>query len=319
MRTVLLAIISLAATPAAGDFSLAFPLDCTLGKSCFIQNFVDQDPSSAARDFSCGSLTYDAHSGTDFALPDLAAQARGVNILAAADGTVLGARDGMADILQTAPDAPDIYDRDCGNGLVIAHEDGFETQYCHMTEGSLAVKTGQFVQVGDVLGAVGLSGNTDFPHLHITLRKDGRVVDPFDTNGTATCPDLDQPTLWQTPLPTPAGGIINIGVAEAIPSLDAVIEGTANTGAIANGAAIVGWVQLFGTRDGDILSIDIISPDGPFFSQSETFKRPQARSIRAGGRKTPPQGWPKGDYFFNFILTRGETIIDTASQTYALD
>ena len=49
MRTPLLTIISLAATPAA-RFFLTFRLECTLGKSCFTQNFADQDPSPAARD-----------------------------------------------------------------------------------------------------------------------------------------------------------------------------------------------------------------------------------------------------------------------------
>ena len=83
MRAALTLITSLAATSAAGDFSLAFPLDCTLGDTCFIQQFVDQDPSPAARDFTCGSLTYDGHKGTDIALVDLADQAKGVNVLAA--------------------------------------------------------------------------------------------------------------------------------------------------------------------------------------------------------------------------------------------
>lgn len=53
---------------------------------------MDHDPSDAAHDFACGSLTYDTHKGTDFALPTLAAQAAGVNVLAAAAGTVVGVR-----------------------------------------------------------------------------------------------------------------------------------------------------------------------------------------------------------------------------------
>lgn len=319
MRVALILIASLAATSAAGDFSLTFPLDCELGDTCFIQQFVDQDPSTAAHDFTCGSLTYDGHKGTDFALLDLMDQASGIDVLAAASGKVLGVRDEMPDILQTTPDAPDIADRECGNGLVIQHEDGYETQYCHMALGSLTVQTGQTVQAGDVLGKVGLSGQTQFPHLELSVRKDGQTIDPFDTNGAQTCPDTDHPTLWDTPLPTPAGGIVNIGISEAIPTFDDIKAGTASTGATANGAAFVGWVHLFGVQAGDTLRILITGPDGVFYDNTETLDRTQARAFRAAGRKTPPQGWPKGNYVLAFTLTRNDIVIDTATRTHTLN
>lgn len=63
-------LISSCAVPVmAQDFSLGQPIDCALGDSCYIQNYVDHDPSPAASDFSCGVLTYDGYKGTDFALP----------------------------------------------------------------------------------------------------------------------------------------------------------------------------------------------------------------------------------------------------------
>lgn len=319
MRAALTLITSLAATSAAGDFSLAFPLDCTLGDTCFIQQFVDQDPSPAARDFTCGSLTYDGHKGTDIALVDLADQAKGVNVLAAASGKVVGTRDEMPDILQITPDAPDVSDRECGNGVVLQHEDGFETQYCHMARGSIGVQEGKMVQAGDVLGLVGLSGQTQFPHLHITVRKDGQTRDPFDTNGTLACPDIDQPTLWETPLPAPAGGIVTTGTAEGVPTFDAIKAGTADIDVTANGAALVGWVHLFGTQAGDSLTTKIIGPSGEVFTHTETLDRTQARAFRAGGRKTPRGGWPIGLYQLEFVLKRGDKIIDTAAQAFEIN
>lgn len=303
MRTALTLISSLAATSAAGEFSLTFPVDCTLGDTCFIQQFVDHDPSPEVHDFACGSLTYDGHKGTDFALRDLVDQANGVNVLAAATGKVVGVRNDMPDILQITPDAPDVSDRECGNGLVIQHEDGFETQYCHMAKGSVIVQSGQ----------------TQFPHLHVSVRKDGETLDPFDTDGKQACPDTDHPTIWSAPMPTPAGGIVDIGVSEMIPEFDAIKAGTADTGATANGAAVVGWVHLFGTRAGDTLITKITGPDGIFYENSEVLDRTQARAMRAGGRRTPPQGWPKGDYVFDFTLQRGDTIIDTQSETRAIN
>ena len=157
MRGALLALFLLA--PAtAGAFDLALPLDCTLNQSCFVQHLPDHDPSPGTRDFTCGTLTYDGHDGTDFALPSLAAMAEGVKVLAAAPGIVRGVRDGVPDIAVSDPAAPPLQGRDCGNGVAITHEGGWETQYCHMKQGSVRVKVGDRVETGMPLGEVGLSG-----------------------------------------------------------------------------------------------------------------------------------------------------------------
>jgi len=169
-------ISSLAATQAAGDFALQMPVDCTLGDTCYIQQFLDHDPSRGTQDFMCGDLTYDGHKGTDFALASRADQAAGVNVLAAADGTVMGVRNDMKDVLQTGPDAPDVSDRECGNGIVIRHDGGYETQYCHLAQGSVTVMAGQQISAGDIIGQIGLSGQTQFPHLHLSLRKNGSLM-----------------------------------------------------------------------------------------------------------------------------------------------
>ena len=102
-----------------------------------------------------------------------------MNVLAVAEGQVLRTRDGMADTVFSAAGAPSVADRECGNGLVIAHEDGWETQYCHLAQGSVRVKQGDRVSAGQPLGKVGLSGKTEFPHLHLTVRHRGTAVDPF--------------------------------------------------------------------------------------------------------------------------------------------
>ena len=87
---------ALAAPLAVTDqpIELKLPIECEIGRSCFIQNYVDHDASPNARDYQCGTLTYDSHDGTDFRLPTLVAQRAGVNVLAVADGKVLRMRDG---------------------------------------------------------------------------------------------------------------------------------------------------------------------------------------------------------------------------------
>ncbi len=315
-----LVIISLTATPAAGDISLAFPLDCTLGDTCYIQQYMDHDSSSGSYDFACGSLTYDTHSGTDIALPSLADQAAGVNVLAAAEGTVVGVRNNMLDIMQIGPDAPDISNRECGNGLVIRHVDGFETQYCHMAKGSISVSAGQVVATGTVLGRVGLSGQTQFPHLHLSVRQNGQDIDPFNADGVQTCPDPTRPSLWNTDeVATPAGGIVTIGMTDAVPKFDDIKAGLADTGVTADGPAMVGWGYLFGVRVGDAVTTRITRPDGSIFDRSEVLERTQARIMRAFGKRTPPGGWAQGTYRLDVIHQRDDAILDQATAAYVVD
>ena len=50
---------------------------------------------------------------------------------------------------------------------------------------------GDYVSFATRLGQVGLSGRTQFPHVHLTVRKDGNPIDPFDPDGKITCDAAD--------------------------------------------------------------------------------------------------------------------------------
>ena len=158
---------------------LSLPIQCEPGKSCFIQSYVDIDMGNEWRDFACGSATYDGHKGTDFRVLSSAAAANHVPVLASADGIVKGVRDGMEDVLIDELTKGMVADRECGNGMVLDHGNGWETQYCHMLNGSVKVKQGDNVKRGQHLGDVGNSGLAQFPHVHLEVRKDGKPVDPF--------------------------------------------------------------------------------------------------------------------------------------------
>ncbi|MFD2724981.1 M23 family metallopeptidase [Hyunsoonleella rubra] len=95
------------------------------------------------------------HKGTDFAAPI------GTPIMATANGTVTESR------------------RRGGNGnyVKIRHNATYETQYLHMSRRK--AKVGQFVKQGDVIGWVGMTGNTGGPHVCYRFWKNGRQVDPF--------------------------------------------------------------------------------------------------------------------------------------------
>ena len=63
------------------------------------------------------------------------------------------------------------YDRQnpTGNVVVIEHAPGIYGWYAHVMEGSVAVEPGDEIAAGAVIGRVGNSGITDFPHLHVHL------------------------------------------------------------------------------------------------------------------------------------------------------
>ncbi|MDQ3558421.1 MAG: M23 family metallopeptidase, partial [Pseudomonadota bacterium] len=180
-----LAVLSggVAAQAQESAFQLVLPIACDIGRTCLVQHLVDRDPGPGARDYMCGTLTNDGHDGVDFRLPSLAAMRAGVDVLAAADGTVAAIRDGTPDrsVRETGLEA--VAGTECGNGVRITHGNGWETQYCHMAQGSIQVSPGDPVLAGATIGRVGLSGQTEFPHLHLTVRRDGEVIDPFAAEG----------------------------------------------------------------------------------------------------------------------------------------
>src|SRR4051794_11835612 len=108
---------------------LSFPVACEIGVTCFVQNYLDHDSGPGAKDYRCGGLTYDGHDGTDIRLPNLAAMRKGVAVVAAADGVVRARRDGMDDVSIRVSGAGAVKGREAGNGVIIDHGNGWQTQY----------------------------------------------------------------------------------------------------------------------------------------------------------------------------------------------
>ncbi len=192
-------VLSLCAAPAGAEAPLlSLPIDCILGETCFIEDFVDADPGAGQTDYTCGLKSRDGHSGTDIALLDFGAMETGVAVLAAAPGTVDATRDGMADTPYTPEIATEMQGRECGNAVRIDHGNGTQTLYCHLRRGSITVRSGDVVEKGDPLALVGLSGQTNYPHVHLTVLQGGQIVDPFAPAAQGDCGETAG-TLWQDP------------------------------------------------------------------------------------------------------------------------
>ncbi len=299
----------LAATGALAQSNpphFALPAACALGQSCFVQNYVDRDPGPTAKDYVCGPMTYDGHKGTDIALPDLAAMARGVAVLAAAPGRVRNVRDGVPDTSIRSANAPDIRDRECGNGVAVSHADGWETLYCHMKQGSIAVRPGQEVKTGDRLGLIGLSGQTEFPHVHFQVSHRGAIVDPFDGEPQGNACGLRASSLWEKPIPYVAGGVVTGGFSPERPDRAKAVQGTYAATTQSRQDFLGFWIEAFGVKEGDVNRLVVIGPSGQTMLQASAPPSPrtQARQFHAIGRAAPPGGWPPGVYRGEYRLLR---------------
>ncbi|MEL7034949.1 MAG: M23 family metallopeptidase [Cyanobacteria bacterium J06592_8] len=285
------------------------PILCSLGEDCFILLYPDRDPSPDAVDFGCGRQTYDGHKGTDFAIPDERTMAEGVPVLAAAPGKVLRVRDGVADRrVQDQFDRSAVRGSECGNGVVIDHSTfsegvGWETQYCHLRNGSIEVQPGDFVETGSFLGLVGTSGLASFPHVHLNVRYQGEVIDPFvGPNAESGC-DVAQNSLWDRPLPYIPTGVIRAGFATVAPDMDQLWEGEfAETVFYRDDPALLFWVQAYGTLAGDRIEYRLLDPGGrAVVERQEELSTPSRSWLGYIGKKNNPQrplipGTWRGEY-----------------------
>lgn len=117
--------------------------------------------------FSMTELLYDetmadwrTHDGIDIKAEE------GDAVKTAADGTVKEVR----------------YDDLMGVTVIISHEDGYETQYSCLQQ-EPPVEQGKAVKAGDIIGLVGSTAAAEAdvgPHLHFSVSKDGKVIDPSE-------------------------------------------------------------------------------------------------------------------------------------------
>lgn len=96
----------------------------------------------------------------------------GADVLAVADGTIVGVRDGEVEHRPlTAQPEPESLTTEglFGNYVVIDIGSHAFAGYAHLARGSVRVKLGDHVHKGQVIGRLGQSGNSAAPHLHFQL------------------------------------------------------------------------------------------------------------------------------------------------------
>lgn len=99
---------------------------------------------------------------------------QGIDLSAEIGTPVRASRSGRAQVAK--------YSRGIGNYIVIRHPGNITTLYGHLSQ--IYVSKGKFVRQGEVIGAVGKTGNAKFrgiqPHLHFEVRKESILQDPLE-------------------------------------------------------------------------------------------------------------------------------------------
>ena len=97
---------------------------------------------------------------------------KGLDLAAARGDAVYASKSGWAKVL--------FYPNGYGNLVIINHPGGWQTRYGHLD--SVSIKKSQWIWQGQVLGAVGKTGNADVkgmePHLHFEIRHNSEALDP---------------------------------------------------------------------------------------------------------------------------------------------
>jgi Peptidase family M23 len=247
-----------------------------------------------------------------------------VNVLAAASGRVLRTRDGVADASFRVEGRNAITGKECGNGVVIDHADGWQTQYCHMERQTVNVKSGDEVHAGQPLGRVGLSGLTEFPHLHFTVRHQGKVVDPFAYGADAeSC--RTGISLWdraaKDALSYRSVSVLNMGFATGPVTMETIESGEAALATPSlDSAVLVAYVRAIGLKAGDVPRIAITGADGGLLADvsANPMDHDKAQHMMFAGKRRPVGGWPRGRYHATYSIRRGNAEIVERSSDLVL-
>jgi murein DD-endopeptidase MepM/ murein hydrolase activator NlpD len=312
-------------TEADEQMRMGLPVNCKLGLDCFLQQMPDVDRGQDTLDPLCGQATYQGHTGWDIRLRSLSDIAQDVPVIAVADGTVSRIRDGISDqIFDAANDRLRLSDKECGNGMLIDHQGGLSSQYCHLKNGSLSVRSGMQVRKGERIGSIGSSGVAEFPHVHLSVRLDSKLVEPLTGktlgNEAHVCGDLSgslfdavsKQALVQAPV-----ALLDVGLANAPPELPNLVRTGGPPLATVRGNSTVAWLWAINVDQGSRFRIKLVGPGETTLIDHTTnaLPRRKANYLAYVGRKV---GVRPGTYHLNVEITNGEKRIASKVRSFTV-
>ena len=304
------------------SFKIDLPVPCLADETCIIQSYVDLDMTRRARDFQCRNRTSDGADGTLFRLRDAKTMEAGANVVAVADGLVRGYRNGEPDGAYASGVRDDT--GECGNGIIVDNANGWETQYCHLKQGSVGVFRGRTIKAGEVIGKIGMSGATTVPALDFRVRYQGNVIDPFSGRSVFEGCQGTGEGLWKPEALVYAGYqaavLLNSGFAGGVPTPSGIEAGAYRDFTPSfDGAVLHFYVRTVGVEPGDVEELSIVGPDGrKLATRSDTLATAEEGDrVRTVVLTRPDKGWTSGDYKGQYRLVRDGTEliahVDTAT------
>jgi hypothetical protein len=285
----------------------------------------DVDRGDGTLDPLCGQVTYQGHTGWDFRLRSLNDITQDVPVIAIADGFVSRVRDGVPDqIFDSTNDRLRLRDKECGNGMVIDHQGGLSSQYCHLKNGSPSVRPGTQVRKGERIGSIGSSGVAEFPHVHLSVRLNGKLVDPLTGkalgNEAHACGDLSGSlldTASREALVQPTVAVLDVGFAGTPPELSNLVRGGGPPLATSRSNSTIAWLWAINVDAGSQFRIKLVGPGEALLIDHTTSALPRRKAnyLAYVGRKV---GAKAGAYRLTVEIIHGEKQIASRVRSFAV-
>ncbi|MEJ2501742.1 MAG: M23 family metallopeptidase [Gemmatimonadota bacterium] len=272
------------------------PVDAETGADVFFGFLPDNAADiNVQHDYQCGVKARDGGVSTDLVLPSFVEMDAGVPVVAAASGAVVEAVDGHEDrYVSRDPFRP-------GNYVTLRHRGGFLTRYRHLRNGSVAVSPGQRVEVGALLGMVGSSGDSEWPHLSFEARTpEGQHFDPW----AGPCSGGD--SFWATQPEYPDRfALIAQGTTDRSITRATIAERPPVIRSVEAGAGIGFWIQVV-NRPAGLFGLRLRDPTSTTVDSLFVHRRnPGPATAVYGGRLTFPTSSLPGEWAIDYFTGDG--------------
>jgi hypothetical protein len=173
------------------------------------------------------------------------------------------------------------------------------------------------VKKGERLGSVGASGLAEFPHVHLSVRRDGKPIEPLTGRplGTGreacgeTAGSLFEPAVRDA-LSRSASAILLVGLTSAPPELSSLVR-DGEPAAPKTSQPVIAWVWAINVEADTVFRMRIVDPDGKTLMHIETkpLERRKANYIAYAGGKSAQR---PGEYGLQVeMVSGGKTILST--------
>jgi hypothetical protein len=166
----------------------------------------------------------------------------------------------------------------------------------------------------------------DFAQVHLTVRHDGTIVDPFlpDSVNGACDKDAKGPGLWEPSVaaafPYKNGELIAAEFAGAAPNADALEADDHDVTRLASDSkTLVLYGRFINLLKGDRIHFVATGPEGSLFDeQAPPLARNKATFVAFTGKRRGGNPWPSGTYNGRVELIRDGGVIGTSLTAFEL-